>query len=587
MPKTRSKPMAPCFALLALVAAIPLASAGRALATVSGQWVQLTSVGTPPSRRDGARAVYDAANQRILLYGGQTSTSPDTVFDQVWSLSLGCNPQWSLLSSGSGPKRHDAAVAFDPVHGQVAVFGGVDESGTRQADTWAYTPGAQTPWQQISTGGGPCAREGVTGVWDGGSGQFAVFGGESSPYSFYMNDTWELSMTSPYTWSNKSGSTNCSDDRVNPSNVPDRRAYHVMIYDSYHGKLLVHAGDYEGALGDDIYTSGDDGANWSEILNLSLARMKHTAIYDPTLHRMVVFGGNIDESTEQLVNDAWELSLGTPGTEAWTQLTPAGTAPTVREDHAAAFDPVQDRMIVFGGHTTGGGGMDLNDTWMLSFDTTAPGAISDLNFKSVASTAVTLKWTATGDDGTTGTACHDDVRWSTNPITDDASFAAATQAPNAPAPSAAGAQDTLKISGLPRNVWLYFALKVSDEAGNTSALSNVPCVMLATPYKLCDGGFAMRPVVPEAPAFALDAVHPNPAPGRTTVEFRLPSADPATLELIDLAGRQVWQAEVGDLGGGSHVLEVGGRDHVLAPGFYLVRLRGVRGSVSRSVVITR
>ncbi|HEV2105614.1 MAG TPA: T9SS type A sorting domain-containing protein, partial [Candidatus Eisenbacteria bacterium] len=344
---------------------------------------------------------------------------------------------------------------------------------------------------------------------------------------------------------------------------------------------------YEGALGDDIYTSGDDGANWSEILNLSLARMKHTAIYDPTLHRMVVFGGNIDESTEQLVNDAWELSLGTPGTEAWTQLTPAGTAPTVREDHAAAFDPVQDRMIVFGGHTTGGGGMDLNDTWMLSFDTTAPGAISDLNFKSVASTAVTLKWTATGDDGTTGTACHDDVRWSTNPITDDASFAAATQAPNAPAPSAAGAQDTLKISGLPRNVWLYFALKVSDEAGNTSALSNVPCVMLATPYKLCDGGFAMRPVAPEAAVFALDAIHPNPAPGRTTVEFRLPSADPATLELIDLAGRQVWQAEVGGMGGGSHVLEVGGRDHVLAPGFYLVRLRGVRGSVSRSVVITR
>ncbi len=589
MPRTRPRTFVPRAALLALTVSALIAAVPTARAAVSGQWVQLTSVGTPPTPRHGARAIYDSANQRIVLYGGQRIGAVDTVFDQVWVLTLGCNPQWSLLVHDSGPKRFDAAVAYDPVHGQLVVFGGQDEHGTSRGDTWTLSLGASPTWARDSSGGGPCPRTGVTGIWDPGTNQFAIFGGQAAPWGFYMSDTWEQSMTSPYGWSNPSGSPDCNSTLDNPTNVPDRRGYHVMIYDSANSRMLVHAGDYEGQIGDDVFTSSDDGANWSEMGNphLSLPRMSHTGVYDAGRKRMIIFGGTQSEGGVGM-NDAWELSLGAPGSEAWTQLSPSGTAPQARQEQAAAFDPVQDRMIVFGGLSNSGGNPDLNDTWMLSFDTTAPAAVTDLDFKGIGTSSVTLKWTAQGDDGTTGTACHYDVRWSTNAITDDASFAAATQAPNPPTPSPSGSQDTLKITGMPRNEWLYFAIKIADEAGNWSALSNVPCILLGNPDRLCDGGFAMRPLLPSAaPTFSLDAIHPNPAPARTTVEFTLPSSDPATLELIDLAGRRVWSTEVGGLGAGPHALDLGGPGRPLTPGFYFVRLRGEREASTRSVVITR
>src|SRR5689334_17205884 len=74
------------------------------------------------------------------------------------------------------------------------------------------------------------------------------------------------------------------------------------------------------------------------------ARVRHSAIYDPVRNRMVVFGG-LSGSTAQ--NDVWELTLS--GTPAWHQIVPAGVSPGARSGHAAVYDPVRDRMIVYGG----------------------------------------------------------------------------------------------------------------------------------------------------------------------------------------------------------------------------------------------
>ena len=55
------------------------------------------------------------------------------------------------------------------------------------------------------------------------------------------------------------------------------------------------------------------------------------------------------------------------------------------------------------------------------------------------------------------------------------------------------------------------------------------------------------------------------------VQFALPTAALARLELLDVSGRRVAEREVGSLGAGRHALDlVGGRS--LAPGLYLVRL---------------
>ncbi len=105
-------------------------------------------------------------------------------------------------------------------------------------------------------------------------------------------------------------------------------------------------------------------------------------------------------------------------------------------------------------------------------DETPPDAISDLSAGSPTGSSITLNWTAVGDDGSTGRASVYDIRYSTSPIADDTDFSNATQVSGAPTPALAGTPETFVVNGLSPTTTYYFRIKVSDEAGNTSALSN-------------------------------------------------------------------------------------------------------------------
>jgi len=98
-----------------------------------------------------------------------------------------------------------------------------------------------------------------------------------------------------------------------------------------------------------------------------------------------------------------------------------------------------------------------------------------LSITASTDTSATLGWTAVGDDSLTGTAASYDIRFSTAPIT-AANFATATQAPSEPTPGPAGTSQSLVIRDLTRQTTYYFAAKATDDAGNVSALSNVPSV---------------------------------------------------------------------------------------------------------------
>jgi len=105
-------------------------------------------------------------------------------------------------------------------------------------------------------------------------------------------------------------------------------------------------------------------------------------------------------------------------------------------------------------------------------DTTPPAAVTDLAAGDPTSSAITLTWTAPGDDGTTGTANLYDIRYSTSTIT-DVNWDSATQCTDEPAPQPAGSSETFTVTGLDANTTYYFALKTSDEVPNESPLSNV------------------------------------------------------------------------------------------------------------------
>jgi len=119
-----------------------------------------------------------------------------------------------------------------------------------------------------------------------------------------------------------------------------------------------------------------------------------------------------------------------------------------------------------------------------------------------------------------------------------------------------------------------YKLSASDWSGNESGFA------LITPNQIA-GVTGGGPLV-----LALEGVRPNPARGdRLSVEFVLPVAAPARLEVLDVTGRRVATRDVGGLGSGRHRVDLAeGRQ--LAAGLYLIRLtQGANARITRVAVI--
>src|SRR5262245_14877393 len=196
-----------------------------------------------------------------------------------------------LTSSGGGggglpSGRYVHTAICDPVRDRMVVFGGVD--GTWVDDVWALSLAGGPVWTQLPPAGTPPGARGAhTAIYDPVRDRMLIFGGADG--NGYLNDVWSLSLGGNPVWM-----------QLTPAGVPP------------------------------------SSRNW------------HTAIYDPVRDRMLVFGGTYyDGTTEYYFNDVWALSLA--GSPTWTQIAPAGTLPEGRSEHVAIYDPVRDRMLIFGG----------------------------------------------------------------------------------------------------------------------------------------------------------------------------------------------------------------------------------------------
>ncbi|HTL99979.1 MAG TPA: S8 family serine peptidase, partial [Candidatus Omnitrophota bacterium] len=154
---------------------------------------------------------------------------------------------------------------------------------------------------------------------------------------------------------------------------------------------------------------------------------------------------------------------------------PGMGAATMKEVLLSATDriPALSGLCVSGGR--------LNAARMLEgVDSTSPGPIADLASSFVSSDRVTLAWTATGDDGGSGTATEYEIRYSPTPI-DASTFASATRVAGTPAPRAAGSREETSIGGLAPLTDYYVAMVARDEFGNSSPLSNVITIRTTAP----------------------------------------------------------------------------------------------------------
>ncbi len=147
----------------------------------------------------------------------------------------------------------------------------------------------------------------------------------------------------------------------------------------------------------------------------------------------------------------------------------------------------------------------LSRTTLQAPDIVRPGPVASLGVTGLTDTTATLTWVAVGDDSLTGTATKYDIRYSTSPI-NATNWSSATQASGEPAPAAPGTSQSFTVTGLSRQVTYYFALKVEDDAGNQSALSNVVNATTpdsVAPSAIVDLGVSL--VISNGPAAAVPA----------------------------------------------------------------------------------
>ncbi len=104
-------------------------------------------------------------------------------------------------------------------------------------------------------------------------------------------------------------------------------------------------------------------------------------------------------------------------------------------------------------------------------DTTPPAAVTTLAVAGETLSSVSLDWTASGDDGISGGASYYDLRYASAPIT-EATWAGATPVSGEPRAQPAGGIESFMVRGLNPGATYHFALKVRDNAGNESAVSN-------------------------------------------------------------------------------------------------------------------
>ena len=280
-------------------------------------------------------------------------------------------------------------------------------------------------------------KDDYTGA-DSNNADYMTVDSNGNLYILFNQDVWR-SMDSGVSWSKINNDYNGSETQNG-----------LIIACNSSNDLFIAEGD------EDIWTSSDSGATWTKKGNTG--------------------GGNILGIV--FISVSTDITFGTrsgdanPPTDSFSgSLTaPFGDDPSVSN---ARYFQYQTTFSSDDGAVTPELASVTITYEAAAVDNTAPSAVADLALSDASDSAITVVWTAPGDDANSGTATGYDLRYATSEIT-AGNWSSAIQVSDEPIPSIAGFGESKVVSGLSASTLYYFALKTSDEIPNESGLSNVP-----------------------------------------------------------------------------------------------------------------
>lgn len=143
---------------------------------------------------------------------------------------------------------------------------------------------------------------------------------------------------------------------------------HSMAYDSNQSLIYLFGGANEKEVLGDLWTFETGQNRWQKVAieNGPTPRTFAPLVYDPINDRLILFGGSKvlfgnGPDSSNLLNDTWEFKDG-----QWNEIETKGR-PVPRAESALTYDQENRRIILFGGYKIEGKNyVKLGDTWEFS-----------------------------------------------------------------------------------------------------------------------------------------------------------------------------------------------------------------------------
>ena len=340
-------------------------------------WAQLAGGPMVPAARSLTAITYDSSYDELFLYGGYIGNNVFT--DDCWRWSPAGWQALPVLSTPGARGWHD--MAYDASRSRVVMCGQYLLWNNQK--TWEWNR-ASLSWVEASaTAPSSVGREGPHLAYDSASKEVMLFGGQgnygigwSSQYGqradLHRFDSaasqWQVVVPSrpgsagrTMAYDSVRGVTVLHGQPTGSSPTWERTLFgwtpvvHApgtfpvdggegRLADTGLGRVLLFGGYETGAPSNQTWTF--DGTAWQQIPSgLVPARIHHAVVGIDGIHhsdRVFLFGGRTDFGGTAL-DDTWVWQTG-----GWTQTVSAVKPPPLYH-HAVAYDPVRDRVVLFGG----------------------------------------------------------------------------------------------------------------------------------------------------------------------------------------------------------------------------------------------
>lgn len=253
-------------------------------------------------------------------------------------------------------------LAYDPKKDWAWLVGGFTMDAALIYDLWNFRTWSRK-WTQVDHLFVPTSWD--AGALDVQSRKLILYQGYSAAFDAVEVETWAYDVETGV-WENR-----------HPTVQPPTRWGSMMVYDPKADRVLLYGGANfaegvacgfctETTVLGDLWAYDYESNTWTERHPSASPPPHHFPVleYVPTIDRVVLFGG-FQQGFASLFNDTWAYDYRR---NRWKNLNPANP-PAPRAYHYMAFEPMTNRLVMFGGilqWSESGDEVGIDETWIYS-----------------------------------------------------------------------------------------------------------------------------------------------------------------------------------------------------------------------------